>query len=177
MKNNLVFTGLADRSNENCEQKLRHFIFEELGIEQFIEFGNVYSNNGARPIMVRFLYHNQKQMILENGYMFKNDRFGVHEQFPAKIVGRRHKLYPVMNDVKHQGKRVSLVRDRLYIDGELYNPIEDNSGGNTLNTYTGNLNGPNVTPQMNNRNIHRSGHSLKRPRAGSLPHKDDETVN
>jgi len=67
MKNNLVFTGHAYRSNENCEQKLRYFIFEELGIEQFIEFDNVHrfgkignNVNVARPIVTRFLYHNQK---------------------------------------------------------------------------------------------------------------------
>jgi hypothetical protein len=181
MKNNLVFTGLTYRSNENCEQKLRHFICEELAIEQFIEFGNVHrlgkiGNRGARPIVARFLYPNQKQMILENGYKLKNGRFGVHEQFLGEMVGRRRKLYPVMNEYKHQGKRVSLVRDHLYIEGELYNLIDDNNDGNTLNTYPGNLSGPNFTPQTYNRNIHRSGRPLKRPRAGSSQHKDDETV-
>jgi hypothetical protein len=34
--------------------------------------------------------------------------------------GRRHKLYGVMKRAKHEGRHVSFVRDKLYIDGELH---------------------------------------------------------
>ena len=33
MKNNLIFTGLKYSQNENCEEKLRSFLYHELGIE------------------------------------------------------------------------------------------------------------------------------------------------
>ena len=89
MKNNLICTGLAYRPGENCEQKLRNFIFEELGIVDYIEFGNVHrfgkvGRNGARPIVARFIYHQQLNQILENAYKLGNSLFGVHEQFPTK---------------------------------------------------------------------------------------------
>ena len=42
MKNNLVFTGLCHTQLGNCENKLRGFIRQELGIEHFIEIGNVH---------------------------------------------------------------------------------------------------------------------------------------
>ena len=42
MKNNLIFTGLSFSTNEDCEVKLRSFIYEELHIERHIESGNVH---------------------------------------------------------------------------------------------------------------------------------------
>jgi hypothetical protein len=42
MKNNLIFTNLAEQPTEDVEIKLRTFIFEKLGIEHKIEIGNVH---------------------------------------------------------------------------------------------------------------------------------------
>jgi hypothetical protein len=43
MKNNLIFTGLFESPREYTEGILRDFIKNELGIEEYIEFGNVQS--------------------------------------------------------------------------------------------------------------------------------------
>jgi hypothetical protein len=48
----------------------------------------------------------------EKGYMLREINIGIKEQFPEEIEKRRH-----------EGRHVSLVRDKLYIDGELY-PFE-----------------------------------------------------
>ena len=42
MKYNLVFTGLKVTPYENTEEKIRGFLGQELGIEHWIEFGNVH---------------------------------------------------------------------------------------------------------------------------------------
>ena len=42
MKNNLIFSGLAENNNENTEQVLSGFICQEPGIDFTIEFGNVH---------------------------------------------------------------------------------------------------------------------------------------
>lgn len=42
MKNNLIFTNLLEQRTENVEEKLRAFIYEKLGLEHHIEFGNVH---------------------------------------------------------------------------------------------------------------------------------------
>jgi DNA repair ATPase RecN len=42
MKNNLIFTGLHEVSNEYTEDLLRDFLHSELGIDYKIEFGNVH---------------------------------------------------------------------------------------------------------------------------------------
>lgn len=174
MKNNLIFTGLAYRQSENCEQKLRDLIYEELGIEQHIEFGNVHrfgkiGRNGVRPIVARFIYHHQLKLVLTNAYKLWRTAFGVHEQFPAKIVERRQKLYPVMNEARRNGKRTSMVRDRLYIEGKLYT-TDDNDD---MEIVTNNLRDATVTPQRQDRDQRRPGRPSKRPRAGSSPQPVD----
>ncbi|CAG2197532.1 unnamed protein product [Mytilus edulis] len=130
VKNNLIFTGLCHSKFENCENKLRGFLRQELEVNHFIEFGNVHrfgkpGLNGARPIVARFIYHSDLQFVLNNANKLRGAPFGISEQFPAEIVKRRKKLYPVMKDAKQQQRDVVLVRDRLYIDGQLYNLQED----------------------------------------------------
>ena len=44
----------------------------------------------------------------------------VSEQLPDEMAKQRKRLYPEMKKAKEQGKRVKLVRDKLYIDGHLY---------------------------------------------------------
>jgi hypothetical protein len=130
MKNNLVFTGLYQSQAENCENKLRGFIRQELEIDHYIEFGNIHrfgrrGTNNARPIVARFIYHNDLQMVLQNAYKLKGSSFGISEQYPAEINNRRKNLYPIMREAKQQRRHVVLVRDRLFIDGEQYIPSED----------------------------------------------------
>ena len=50
----------------------------------------------------------------------KNTRFSIREQFPREVVERRKVLYPVMKRALQEKKRVSMVVDKLYIDGRLY---------------------------------------------------------
>ena len=66
MKNNLTFTGLFESSREYTEGILREFIKNELGIEKYIEFGNVHRfgrretpDRKPRPIVARFIYNRQ----------------------------------------------------------------------------------------------------------------------
>ena len=49
MKYNLVFTGLKETPYYNTEQKLRGFLGQELGIEHWIEFGNVHRFGQRNP--------------------------------------------------------------------------------------------------------------------------------
>jgi hypothetical protein len=81
MKYNLVFTGLKETTYENTEEKLRGFLRKELGIGNWIEFGNVHrfgpkktENENMRrifyqiprPIVARCIYHRDLAYVLEN---------------------------------------------------------------------------------------------------------------
>ena len=172
MKNNLVFTCLYQSQSENCENKLRGFIRQELEIDHYIEFGNIHGfgrrgANNARPIIARFIYHNDLQMVLQNAHKLKESSFGISEQYPAEINNRRKNLYPIMREAKQQRRHVVLVRDRLFIDGEQYVPPEDRpvNVDNVVNSPThlqhGQGHNSHITP----------GRPMKRPRQGSSPNQ------
>jgi hypothetical protein len=77
MKNNIIFTNLAEQPTEDVVKKLRTFIFEKLGIELKIEIGNVHRfgkryNDRPRPIVARFLYHKDLRMVLDQATWLKN---------------------------------------------------------------------------------------------------------
>ena len=137
MKNNLVFTGLGgDNRDENTEDKLRRFIYNELHIERRIDFGNVHRfgrrvGNRPRPIVARFIYHNDRALVKSSAHLLKGKPFGISEQFPAVIEDRRKELYPVVKELKQQGERVKLVRDRLFVNGQLYTGNVDSASENT----------------------------------------------
>ncbi|CAG2250846.1 unnamed protein product [Mytilus edulis] len=130
MKNNLIFTGLREPENENTENMIRGFIKDELHIYHKLELGNVHRfGTGAqpgkrgrpRPIVARFIYHNDLAMVMSNTYRLKGKQYGVNKQFPEAIEQARKSLYPIMKEMKAEGHRVRLVRDILYVDGVIYN--------------------------------------------------------
>ncbi|CAG2193290.1 unnamed protein product [Mytilus edulis] len=104
--------------------------FKFLHITHRIEFGNVHRfGYGAkpgrrgrpRPIVARFLYYKDLARSLSNTYRLKGKPFGVNQQFPEIIEQARKSLYPVMKQKRIEGHTVKLVRDILYVDGEMYN--------------------------------------------------------
>lgn len=141
MKNNLIFTGLHRVRNEDTEQLLRCFLYNELGVDYKIEFGNVHrikSRGDYRraPIVARFLYHKDLDYVLSIANRLKGKPYGIREQFPAEIEEARKPLYPVMKAAKQQRKQVTLIRDRLYIDNELYIPDTDTTNDSAANHHT-----------------------------------------
>lgn len=126
MKYNLVFTGLGgETKEEDTEGKLRDFIYFELGVDWKVEFCNVhrfgrFQQHRSRPIVAKFLYENDRVSVLERAYKLKGSGFGINEQFPHAIEERRKQLYPIMRELRSQGNRTKLVKDRLYVNGKLY---------------------------------------------------------
>jgi len=72
--------------------------------------------------------------MLNNAYWLRNTPYGIRQQFPREIEDRRSELYPIQKEAKRQGKRVALIRDRLYIDNGLYVPAEDMNEFGDFNT-------------------------------------------
>lgn len=128
MKMNLVFTGLSGEfRGENTEQKLREFLRNELDLDHYIEFVNIhrfgrFQRGKPRPIVARFIYQSDVSTVIERANWLRGTPWGVHRQFPAAIDERRRTLIPVMRLKREEGAAVKLVRDRLYINGHLYDP-------------------------------------------------------
>ena len=49
----------------------------------------------------------------------KGRRIAISEQFPEEIMQVRKHLYPVLKKARQEHKRVKMVRDKLYIEGQL----------------------------------------------------------
>ncbi|KAK3099878.1 hypothetical protein FSP39_011092 [Pinctada imbricata] len=138
MKYNLVFTGVDGESREeNTEGRIRDFIYYDLGIDSHMEFCNVHRfgrfvRGKCRPIVARFVYNQDRDAVLRNAYKLKGTQCGVHEQFPKEVEDKRRELYPIVKDLKRSGNtNVKLVRDKLYVNGRLYNPGTPSSGRGT----------------------------------------------
>lgn len=82
--------------------------------------------------MARFIFRRDFECVLQNAYHLKGKLFGINEQFPAVIEARRRKLFPVMKQAKRERKTVSMYRDKLFIDGELYT-LPENTEANEQN--------------------------------------------
>lgn len=157
MKYNLIFTGLDEQNNENLDDKLRRFLYYEMGIEQQIEFGNMHrfgkrNNHRPRPIIARFLYYADLDMVKKAGYKLQGTQFGVNEQFPLEIEQKRRRLYPIMKEEKKKKSKVVLIRDKLYVNDELVNPDD--------------------YPREPHQN-QSTTRPKKRPRVNSTPERDD----
>ncbi|CAG2205782.1 unnamed protein product [Mytilus edulis] len=131
MKNNLVFTGLHEIQEEDTEDVIRKFMLNELRITHRVELGNVHRfGHGAmpgrrgrpRPIVARFIFYKDLARVLSNTYRLKGKPYGVNQQFPDAIEQARKSLYPIMKQKRADGCHVRLVRDILYVNGQMYTP-------------------------------------------------------
>ena len=59
--------------------------------------------------------------------MLKGKPYGIQEQLPNEMEERRRELYPLMKQMRQEGRRVKLVRDKLIVDGRLYSADDDNA--------------------------------------------------
>ena len=99
MNNNLIFTGLFESSREYTEGILRKFIKNELGMEEYIEFGYAHRfgqretlDRKPRPIVARCIYNRKLTLILQNAHKRRGTYFGIREQFPAEVEEKRRTL-------------------------------------------------------------------------------------
>ena len=135
MKMNLIFDNLeGENRDENIYHKLRCFLANELDIHKDIQFGNVHRygrfvRGRPRPVIARFLYQEDLDMVLDRAPALRGTQFRIYRQYPAVMSDRRRDLKPVMDQFWRDGARVKLVRDRLYVNGELYDPSDDQWDG------------------------------------------------
>ena len=146
MQENLLFFGIAEAPpgyNDNVEEKLRDFLATELnqpeGRINNIVFDRVHrigrpsfdqniGRNKPRPIVAKFEKYTDREFIRKEGIELNKLRkgFSVREQYPPEIEDRRRILYPAMrNYAKDERNRVALVRDKLYVNGELHTVEQD----------------------------------------------------
>lgn len=164
MRDNLVFSGIHEERGENTEEILQEFIKRKFRIDYDVSFERVHRmgkwsehNLYPRNIVAKFTYFKERELIRTRApQKLKGSNVWVNEQFPPEIEERRKKLYPIMRLAKRDGKRVRLVKDLLYVNGELYDPEKDVSTQPERMPYSRVVNTGSRQPQ-------------KRPRHGTTP--------
>ena len=166
MQENLLFFGLGESprgQDDNTETKLRDFLKSELEISEYrledIVFDRVHrvgkirsgANQNPRPIVAKFEKYTDRELIRKASVKLNEKKIGfsIREQFPKEIEDRRRTLYPVMRKYRQdQSNRVSLVRDKLFINGERYTgPVANLNTRNPVNGVRTENNGPQPKPK------------------------------
>ncbi|XP_061178382.1 uncharacterized protein LOC133187025 [Saccostrea echinata] len=130
MRDNLIFSGIWEEKNEDTEAVLQEFIHRKFKHYYEISFERVHRvgkwnefNEYPRNIVAKFSFFKDREFIRTRApQKLSGTHVWVNEQYPTEIEEKRKKLYPVMRQARKDKKKVKLVRDILYIDGEVYIP-------------------------------------------------------
>ncbi|KAK3098000.1 hypothetical protein FSP39_015209 [Pinctada imbricata] len=66
-----------------------------------------------------------REKVRSQSYRLRNTRYSIQEQYPKPISDRRKELQPIMHEARRRGDHVTLVKDKLYINGSLYSGAEN----------------------------------------------------
>lgn len=169
MRDNLIFSGIPETPNEDCEAVLHHFLENKLKIDEYISFERVHRmgkpdefKTKPRNIIAKFSFFKDREFVRRRApQKLKNTNIWVNEQFPPEIEERRKKLYPVLRLARQKHSHVRLVVDKLYIDGKLYNP--EDKAEETLGTQG---------DAKSDSSVRGSRRENKRARYGSTPDRN-----
>ncbi|XP_060597999.1 uncharacterized protein LOC132751777 [Ruditapes philippinarum] len=128
MRDNLLFHKLPEEKDENCEEKIKHFIQDKLKIDNAIDTIRLqrahrvgpFKAGKSRPIVAKFTEFHDREKVRRAAKELKGSNFGISEQFPKEIVEQRRKLIPIMLQARKDGKEAYLKVDKLYINNQLY---------------------------------------------------------
>ena len=151
-RENLVFHGLKDKSNETWEESesnVRKYIFEDLGLDETrisVERAHrINTKSSPRPVIVKFSLFKDKDRVLkayrekrsneqENGSQTsgqdasdRNAERGVRvaEDFSARVRRIRRCLHPFLIDYLKETQDAYIRFDKLVVNGTVYSYDEE----------------------------------------------------
>ena len=143
MGDNLLFFGIKEEMKENTEEVLKTALETQLSMVHAhnIQFARVHrigrkSGNKTRPIVAKFELYKEREVVRDaffaklRALKEKNEttggnetmKIGIAEQHPPEIQEKRRELIPVMKEAKKNGIDAKLIRNKLYVNGQLYRP-------------------------------------------------------
>ena len=94
-------------------------IEEEIQLERAHRLGRKHDQR-PRPIVAKFNRNPQRELVRKTASKLKGTSISLEEQFLKEIQWRRKQLPSDLRREKERGKRVALVKGKLYIDGIPY---------------------------------------------------------
>jgi ribA/ribD-fused uncharacterized protein len=132
-RDNLIFGGLTESDPDDCANKIRLHIQNNLKIPtNEMKFTRVHrlgrkQPGKTRPIIVRFHYYGDRMQVWKNRKELKGHTHWIAEDFPPEIQERRRILKHILRSAIDLDPRkpedindIFLVADRLTINGVTY---------------------------------------------------------
>ena len=122
MKDCCPLSGILENTNEDCVQKVRDILSNQLDMEP--EFENAHrvgprNDDKPRVIICKFLYRPQRYKVIQKKRDLE-DGIWVTEDLIWEDREAKKKSKEVMKEAFKNGKKPRFVRGKLYVDGALY---------------------------------------------------------
>ena len=131
MRDNLMFYGVPEQENEDCDNRIKALISEKLELSQAgsISFDRVhrvgpFSHGKIRPIVAKFHYYKEREVVRTKSFelseKLKAEKNGIGAQWPKQMRETRKTLHAIMQQERAKGNTAKIVKDKLYVNGHLY---------------------------------------------------------
>ncbi|KAM7281792.1 uncharacterized protein LOC115332038 [Ixodes scapularis] len=127
-RNNLLIFGLPEKHNESTEELKRtvtkDVFLETLGItvtsiERIHRLGRKREETN-RPVIIKFFDYNEIEEIFKNCRKLKGTKLSISSDYAKETVQVRKLLWGSAASNRAKGDKVSLVHDKLKINGETF---------------------------------------------------------
>ncbi|MEW8545055.1 MAG: hypothetical protein AB2693_16140, partial [Candidatus Thiodiazotropha sp.] len=137
MRENLLFHGIQETPNENCEVKVKEFMVSELSFDEnsvnSITLDRVHrigrgprGPGFTRPIVAKFHKYSDRERVRDAGYTKRQElqikNMSVKPQLPYDVIQKRKELNSVYEQAKKDGKDPKFNMGKLFINGREYVP-------------------------------------------------------
>lgn len=155
-RKNLVIRGIKETDGENCENLFKQFLKNKLQLsdeyvtsvkfERCHRLGKINEDKKwSRPMIIRFCHYEDRKTVWEKRHTLANTPYSLNENFCYQTEFNRKKLYPIYRKAKSMDEyknKISLVADRLIIDGTIYSV-------NSIDRLPSNIHPKNFTRKCN----------------------------
>jgi ribA/ribD-fused uncharacterized protein len=124
-RNNLIFYGLRQNTEEDCSLIVKTLMIKQLGLEnanavKFERCHRLRIRVDPQPIIVRFNWYQDRNMVWQSRSKLKGTNISMREDFPPEIIDQRKTLLPILKRARDLKKKAVLVAEKLYIDDRMY---------------------------------------------------------
>ena len=139
-RNNLIFHGVPEEKEENCEKRVLEFLKDKLNISDPVvlqrahRIGKPTGNNTIgsranrpRPLIALFLDFKQRETVRKAAreHLKPPTPFRVSEDLPLETRKARQSMSAELQDLRNRGKRVTVLYPcRLLCDGEIVREVD-----------------------------------------------------
>ncbi|CAC5405072.1 unnamed protein product [Mytilus coruscus] len=112
---------------EDVQNLLSGFVRDELEVKVNVNFRSVRHMNSKykpRPIIATFDNFKQREVVKSSAYKLKGSPFGHSVQYTPDVLDKRKQLIPIQRESRTQKAKAVMIRDKLYINNELFDQIK-----------------------------------------------------